>query len=168
MARKKRPRGMALTGEIPEAPPRKPRRAAPIPGGRTVTEYRVTWQREGWSQKSVIFKTLHKAMRRIGVMTSDTPWIYWGLAADAGNLLTNDSKTVAEEAKERRERMPPLSWLKLETRQVTRTKWAEEPIDVTLPRYEYDPAVQVVEPEPAVVVNQPCDDHDDPDEYSPF
>lgn len=145
MARKKRPRGMALVGEIPQAQERKPRRTALIPGGRTVTEYRLTWQRQGWNEKSVVFKSREKAERRIGVMTSDTPWVYWGLSKDDGNLVSEtNSKTVAEEAKEKREQWPPIEWMRLETRQVTRTKWVEEKIAVTLPRYEWSPPEQVV------------------------
>lgn len=107
---------------------------------RTRTQFRVLSKREGYNDpKEKLFASLKRAKDRIGILTSDEPWRFYGNESerqrDGGELLCCPGHyecgcggaTVAEEAAFRRKDLPKLEWVRLERRTITTTPWESEP-----------------------------------------
>lgn len=104
---------------------------------RVVTRYRLTWGRRGGQVKSRTFIALKSVEQRIGLLTSDEPWRFFGTAddreRDGDQLMCCDGSphrecgcggvTVREHAMAARKALPPVEWVKVEKRAVTFTPW---------------------------------------------
>ena len=104
---------------------------------RTVTEWRVLSSRAG-TVKEKRYRTLRAVERRIGLLTSDEPWRFYGdkktRDAEPNDYLCCGGgypdrpcgcggETYAEHAAKERAQYPPLEWVKVEKRLVTTTAW---------------------------------------------
>ena len=89
-------------------------------------EFRVTWKRAGCRAKSRVYSRKSSAERFI-YLFGEEPWRYYGGNPDAlqccsGYECACRGLTVRQAAAEDRARMPPLEYIRLETRQVG--EWA--------------------------------------------
>jgi hypothetical protein len=108
---------------------------------RTRTQYSVVSQRTGNAVKRKTVGSLKAAKDRVGIMTSDEPWRFYGTDSEreregteyaccAGTRYDEcacGGLTLAEQAKATREPLPPLEWVRIEQRTITTTKWQEVP-----------------------------------------
>jgi hypothetical protein len=155
MPRRARPRrALALDGVITVSPEPQPRPSDRFDGIKPIrrVEYLVEWAREceseeGFYVKEKRFGSRARAYDRVGLMTSDEPWRYFGSKSDRARNgddfvccgggktyepCSCEGKTLAEDSKERREKFGRLLWVRVSKRVVTRTAW--EPVDqVTMP-----------------------------------
>ena len=90
-------------------------------------EYRVVWKREACHQKSKTVRTSEGAVRRLGILTSDEPWIYYRprVDPDAFVCCAGDKwfcgcggMTYREESAARRAAMATLEYARIEERTV--------------------------------------------------
>jgi hypothetical protein len=144
--RARRRRALALDGVIAAAPEPQPRPSDRFAGIKPIrrVEYLVEWAREepeapeGFFTKEKRFGSRKRAYDRIGIMTSDEPWRYFGTKADRAREGTEVAccdgedcgcagKTLAEDSKERRSKFGRVLWIRVSKRVVTRTAW--EPVD---------------------------------------
>jgi hypothetical protein len=136
--RSKCARAIALEGVPVVMPTPAVRGPARVPGAVSRYEYLVTWQRDGWEPRSKRFASKKRAYDRVGIMTSDQPWRHWGSRFDRARSGDDQvccmnqecscgGATLAEDAATRREKFPPLLWIRVERRLVTRYAW--EPVD---------------------------------------
>lgn len=109
---------------------------------RTCTEYLVVSTREGGIVTRKRYGSMKAVTDRIGRLTSDEPWRFYGSDADrqrdpdayvccAGTVYDEcacGGDTVKEKAEAERAELPPVQSVVVKRRTVTRTTW--EPIDV--------------------------------------
>ena len=94
------------------------------------TEYRVKWKRAGLSPKRTRYTSLKAAQRKLGLLTSAEPWLYYGAGLDApddwhccsGHECGCGGITVRQQCEALRRDMPPLEYAKLDMRPVG--EWA--------------------------------------------
>jgi hypothetical protein len=136
-------RALSVGAAIPVAqPPRRPEKPTGINPVTTI-EYRLVWQREGLEPKEKKFSNKKRAYDRAMVMTSNEPWKYFGspsdrlrlgdeyfCCADPNAICKCGGRTLREDAIYRRAHMPPLVWLRVDRRVVTRSKW--EPYEMVM------------------------------------
>jgi hypothetical protein len=112
---------------------------AKAPQLKTYTEYRVLSSRVGNAVTVKTFRSARQVADRIGRLTSPEPWRFYGSESDRlrdGDALAccqgtyHDEcacggYTVAQKAALERERLPPIEWIRVETRTVTRHPWLD-------------------------------------------
>jgi hypothetical protein len=89
------------------------------------TEYRVKWKREGLRPKRIRYTSMKAAERRLALLTSDEPWLYYGGVNDpsdyqccSGHECGCGGITVREHCEQRRAEMPPIEYAVIECRPV--------------------------------------------------
>lgn len=89
------------------------------------TEYRVKWKREGLRPKRIRYTSMKAAERRLALLTSDEPWLYYGGGNDpsdyqccSGHECGCGGITVREHCEQRRAEMPPIEYAVIECRPV--------------------------------------------------
>ena len=89
------------------------------------TEYRVKWKREGLRPKRIRYTSMKSAERRLALLTSDEPWLYYGGGNDpsdyqccSGYECGCGGITVREHCEQRRAEMPPIEYAVIECRPV--------------------------------------------------
>lgn len=100
---------------------------------RTVTEYRVVSTRrvidpEGreYDQRTEKrYASLLRVRDRIGILTSDEPWRFFGSKEDRqrDGDESEGGLTLRQETAERRKDLPPIVSVTVQKRTVTRTTW---------------------------------------------
>ena len=136
--RKHAKRVIALGG-LPVSAPVVRRERTHAKGSRTVVEWRVTWQRDSWAQKSKTFFSEAKARDKVGVLTSDEPWKFFGSSTDrerTGDDMVycyelSREMSLRDECARRRGKYPPIVSVRIDRREVTRTPW--EMVDSAVP-----------------------------------
>lgn len=105
----------------------------------TYTEYRVLSSRVGYGVTDKRYRSLKHVNDRIGRLTSPEPWRFYGSEEDrqrsgddynccAGTRYDECSCggfTVAQHAAEQRKGLPPIEWITVSSRLVTRHPWIE-------------------------------------------
>ena len=88
-------------------------------------EYRVVWKREGSAQKRKRLRTIEGAVRRLNLITSAEPWIYYEPVVDpdafvccAGDHCGCGGMTYREQSAYRRAAMARLEYARTEVRTV--------------------------------------------------
>ena len=88
-------------------------------------EYRVVWKREGCDQKRRMLRSIEGAVRRMHLITSDEPWIYYRPVVDpdafvccAGDHCGCGGMTYREESDAKRAAMARLEYARTEVRTV--------------------------------------------------
>lgn len=106
---------------------------------RTSQQYRVTWEREGFSRPKVkIYATKRAADDCIGLLSGTEPWRHYGSAWDrkrdgndfaccSGHECGCMGATVREESMALRAKLPPLLYVRVQVLTVTATAWEEVP-----------------------------------------
>ena len=100
-------------------------------------EYRVVWKREACNQKSKMLRTNEGAVRRLNLITSDEPWIYYRPVVDpnafvccAGDHCGCGGMTYREKSAARRAAMARLQYARIEERTVG--EWHPSALGVSL------------------------------------
>lgn len=106
---------------------------------RTYAQYRLTWLREGLSEKSKKFNSMKTVERQIRILTSYEPWREWAPEKEPDDYACCPGgqayecgcggETVAEQATKQRETLPKILWIRLDERFVTQTSWQERLIE---------------------------------------
>ena len=89
------------------------------------TEYRVKWKRKGLNPKRIRYTSMKAAERRLALLTSAEPWLYYGGGNDpsdyqccSGYECGCGGITVREHCEQRRAEMPPIEYAVIECRPV--------------------------------------------------
>lgn len=92
------------------------------------TQYRVLWKRDGLRPKAKPVMSLATADRFIGLLTSPEPWRFMRDYHDRdpdsyrccdGHECGCGGQTIREFCEEARKDLPPIEWVRIESRQVT-------------------------------------------------
>lgn len=89
------------------------------------TEYRVKWKRKGLNPKRIRYTSMKAAGRRLALLTSAEPWLYYGGGNDpsgyqccSGYECGCGGITVREYCEQKRAEMPPIEYAVIECRPV--------------------------------------------------